>query len=158
MVTKVDLDKFSEEERREGVEVLSKEETAAMPVTVFYWDQATSSRLILYKSNFFATVSVFMIEGDCLYRLGRPEEDTENVSPVGLEKMNRKTGESTWLWRENAGPGSHVTDAWAFKDQICLTAQTKKSSTGRIIRPAILWTLFLFPGKKRAEKTRNLPY
>ena len=88
-----------------------------MPVTVFYWDKKTSNKLTIYESNFADTYYIPLVNGNYLYRIGRPDGSEITC----LEKMDMRTGQSEWLWKEKTGPGSMVRDCWEYNNHIYLS-------------------------------------
>ena len=116
--TEVDWDKLSEEEKKNGVKLLTKEQMKKMPLNLFYWHKSTGDKLTVYESNFGETEITPYVSGSWLYRLGVPS----GAEYMGLERMDMRTGQSEWLWKEKAGPGSMIVKCSKMNGAIYLTA------------------------------------
>lgn len=97
--------------------MFSNEELKEMPVEVFYCDKKAHNKLSLYKSNCADTYFVFFAEGSSLYMMNH-SADASDLGVMGLERIDMRTGESEWLWNENAGKMTTVVNCVMWNDHI----------------------------------------
>lgn len=86
--TKKDMGELEDEKNGEFVRLLTLEEMQEIPVEVFYWDKKTGNKLIVYQSDFRSTWNITSVNGNCLYRMGRPN----GFNNIGFEKIDMQTG------------------------------------------------------------------